>query len=344
MLLFVYNVINRNAVNLRTVMNYLRTYCNLIRKAEQRGYTKNKAKKLGVYVEGHHTFPKSIYGKNNRIVYLTAREHYIAHALLERICIQRYGKEHWKSKKMNNAHIIMGGRGKYKNSYIYEEARKRYSEHRTGVPMKEESKLKLRNQKLGRKQSPEVVEIIKRKNTGKKRTQEQKDRMSIAQKGLKKISLKVENENFKNKFIDAVKTSKTKREILIKLEMNPSNGSSFESLNKWANFLDLDISHLIGVHINKGKIHTKKTKEKMSLSRKGKIKDEEHKKKIKLSNCQYVYTFISPKGIITETVWYTDFCKENDLNHCKIREVTRGIRKHHKGWTTSRRPRTKDDK
>ena len=45
-------------------MNYLKTYCNLIRKAEQKGYTKKKAKEQGLYVEGHHTFPKSIYGKN----------------------------------------------------------------------------------------------------------------------------------------------------------------------------------------------------------------------------------------------------------------------------------------
>jgi hypothetical protein len=325
-------------------MNYLRTYCNLIRKAEKRGYTKKKAKEQGLYVEGHHTFPKSIFGKNKRIVYLTAREHYVAHALLERICIQRYGKEHWKSKKMTNAHIIMGGVGKYRNSYIYEEARKRYSEHRTGVPMKEESKLKLREQRLGRKQSPEVIEIIRIKNTGKKRTQEQKDRMSRAQKGLRKNPLKVENENFKNKFIEAVKTSKTKREILIKLGMNISNGSSFESLDKWANFLDLDMSHLIGPHINKGRVHTKESKEKMSLFRKGKIKNEEHKKKIKLSNCQYVYTFISPEGIVTETVWYTDFCKENNLNRCKIREVARGVREHHKKWKATRRPRTDQDK
>ena len=325
-------------------MNYLKTYCNLIRKAEKRGYTKKKAKELGVYVEGHHTFPISIFGKNKRIVYLTAREHYITHALLERICIQRYGKEHWKSKKMNNAHIIMGGRGKYKNSYIYEEARKRYSDHRTGVPMKEESKLKLRNYRLGKKQSPEVVEIIKLKNTGKKRTQEQKDRMSIAQKGLKKIPLKVENENFKDKFIDAVNTSKTKKEILIKLGMSASNGSSFSLIDKWSNFLDLDMSHLIGSSINMGKIHTEETKEKMSLSRSGKIKNEEHKKKIQLSNCKYVYIFISPEGIITETVWYTDFCKKNNLNPCNIREVARGVSGHHKGWTATRRSITDDDK
>jgi hypothetical protein len=325
-------------------MNYLRTYCNLIRKAEQRGYTKKKAKELGVYVEGHHTFPVSIFGKNKRIVYLTAREHYIAHALLERICIQRYGKEHWKTFKMNNAHIIMGGRGKYKNSYIYEEAKKRYSEHRTGVPMKEESKLKLRNYRLGKKQSPEVAEIIKLKNTGKKRTQEQKDRMSIAQKGIEKSTLKVRDEEFKNKFIDAVMSSKTKGDIILKLGMKKTSKSSYGLITKWANFLEVDISHLIGVHINKGKIHTEESREKMSLSHIGKTKTEEHKKKIKLSNCKYVYIFISPEGIITETVWCTDFCKENNLNARNIREVTRGVRNHHKGWKATRRPRNKDDK
>jgi hypothetical protein len=326
------------------IMNYLKYYCNLIRKAEKRGYTKKKAKEQGLYVEGHHTFPVSIFGKNKRIVYLTAREHYIAHALLERICIGRYGLEHWKTKKMTNAHIIMGGRGNYKNSYIYEEARKRYSKNRMGIPMKDSSKIKLRNQRLGKKQSPEVIEIVRQKNTGQKRTQEQKDRMSRAQKGLQKSNLSVKNEDFKDKFIDVVKTSKTKREIIIKLGKNPKSGSSFALIDKWAKFLNLDISHLVGSFINKGNIHTKESREKMSSSRKGKTKTEEHKKKIKLSNCKYVYTFISPEEVVTETIWYTDFCKENNLNHCKIREVVRGVRKHHKGWKATRRPRTKDDK
>ena len=64
-------------------MNYLKVYCNLIRKAENRippeGYT-----------EKHHTFPKSIFGNNTRVVVLTAREHYIAHTLLAKICIKKY--------------------------------------------------------------------------------------------------------------------------------------------------------------------------------------------------------------------------------------------------------------
>jgi hypothetical protein len=109
-------------------MNYLKSYCNLVRKAEQRGYTKKKAKEQGLYVEGHHTFPLSIFGKNNRIAYLTAREHYIAHALLERICIRRYGLYHWKSKKMIYAFWGMNNQQnnlqeRHFNSKIYESAR-----------------------------------------------------------------------------------------------------------------------------------------------------------------------------------------------------------------------------
>jgi hypothetical protein len=368
MLLFVYNDINRNAVNLRAVMNYLRTYCNIIRKAEKRGYTKKKAKEQGLYVEGHHIFPVSIFGKNKRIVYLTAREHYIAHALLERICIQRYGEEHWKSKKMIYAFWCLNNqkaKNTYLNSYLYEQSKLNFSIlhsekmlgnilleetkrkiglGNTGKVRTEEQRKRLSSVKIGTKMPQEAVEKIRQKNTGQKRTQEQKDRMSKAQKGLTKISLKVKNESFKRKFIDSVETSKTKREIIIKLGMNPNSGSSFELIDKWANFLSLDMSHLIGAHINKDKIHTKEAKEKMSLSHKGKIKDENHKKKIKLSNCQYVYTFISPDGIITETVWYTDFCKENNLNPSNVREVSRGVKNNHKGWKATRRPRNKDDK
>jgi hypothetical protein len=125
-------------------MNYLRTYCNLIRKAEQRGYTKKKAKEQGVYVEGHHTFPVSIFGKNKRIVYLTAREHYITHALLERVCIKRYGLKDQRTYKMIWAHVSMTGKNKfakerYHNSYLYEAARLRISE----IEFSEEIKQKM---------------------------------------------------------------------------------------------------------------------------------------------------------------------------------------------------------
>jgi hypothetical protein len=107
-------------------MNYLKIYCNLIRKAE------NRVSPEG-YIEKHHTFPKSIFGKNKRIVILTAREHYIAHALLERIYIKRYGLKHWKTQKMICAHISMKcHKNYYVNSYLYENVKKRFSNCRKG--------------------------------------------------------------------------------------------------------------------------------------------------------------------------------------------------------------------
>ena len=103
-------------------MNYLKVYCNLIRNAE------NRTRPEG-YTEKHHTFPVSIYGKNNRIVVLTAREHYIAHILLEKICIKRYGLYHYKTHKMNKAHCMMKSNKTYGyyNSYLFENARTRRS-------------------------------------------------------------------------------------------------------------------------------------------------------------------------------------------------------------------------
>lgn len=151
-------------------MNYLRTYCNLIRKAERRAYNKKKAKEQGLYVEGHHTFPVSIFGKNKRIVYLTAREHYVAHALLERICIKRYGINHRKSKQMINAHIIMGGRGNYKNSYLYEKSKYWYSNSKKNVMRSENVKNKISKSMMGRIVSEETKEKIRNKNLGKKHT------------------------------------------------------------------------------------------------------------------------------------------------------------------------------
>lgn len=97
-----------------------------MRKAEKRNLTKREAKEKGIYVEGHHIFPKSIFGNNKRIVHLTGREHYFAHAVLERAFIQRYGLKDQRTIKMTYAHCGMGGGKKnYLNSRLYEEARKR---------------------------------------------------------------------------------------------------------------------------------------------------------------------------------------------------------------------------
>ena len=143
-------------------MNYLKVYCNLIRKAENRTLVEG-------YTEKHHTFPISIFGKNKRVVVLTAREHYIAHALLERICIKRYGLNHYRTKKMTYAFWIMCNRNSNQNSYLYEELKIRrnnilknlYGEKNSffGKKHTEETKEKMRAKKLSNKTKEKLSEI-----------------------------------------------------------------------------------------------------------------------------------------------------------------------------------------
>lgn len=60
---------------------YSKWYLNICQNALQRASTRNVAKSILKYVEGHHILPKSITA-NNVIVYLTIKEHYVCHHLL----------------------------------------------------------------------------------------------------------------------------------------------------------------------------------------------------------------------------------------------------------------------
>jgi hypothetical protein len=139
-------------------MNYVKTYIALIKKAQDRVLE-------NVYVEKHHIFPLSIFGKNDKIVILSAREHYIAHALLEKICIKRYGITHPKSKKMILAfHCMNNMRGKlqvrYINSHLYKSSKIRFIDRITGIPRSDETKNKLREANLGKITTAETKERI----------------------------------------------------------------------------------------------------------------------------------------------------------------------------------------
>ena len=195
-------------------MNYLKVYCNLIRKAEQRGYTKKKAKELEMYVEGHHTFPISIFGKNKRIVYLTGREHYIAHCLLEKVYLTRYGMGDWRTHKMIMSHIMMKGKNnftkkRYFNSYLYEATKLRARQ----IPTTEEVKLQMSINRKGSKwwYKGEKTKFSKKCpgdgwkrgrpgiNIGREVTKETREKIRIGNVG-KKLSLKsIESANKKKK-------------------------------------------------------------------------------------------------------------------------------------------------
>jgi hypothetical protein len=68
-------------------MNYKKCYDLLIEKAQERAKTRTIAKSILGYCEGHHILPLSMKGKTikENIVFLSAREHFIAHQLLVKI-------------------------------------------------------------------------------------------------------------------------------------------------------------------------------------------------------------------------------------------------------------------
>lgn len=101
-------------------MNYIRIYFSIINRAKNR-------KLENIYTEKHHIFPVSIFGENNKTVDLTFREHYIAHLLLAKICLKRYGESHTYTRKMYNAihRMVYSSKNKTKliNSRMIETAK-----------------------------------------------------------------------------------------------------------------------------------------------------------------------------------------------------------------------------
>lgn len=74
------------------------------------------------------------------------------------------------------------------------------------------------------------------------------------------------------------------------------------------------------------------TREAISLSLKGKKQTEEHTKK-RIAKIRKTYKLTSPGGQQFIVTNLAEFCSAFDLLGCKICDVCRGRRKHHKGWT-----------
>lgn len=225
-------------------MNYLKTYCNLIRKAKNRNIPEG-------YTENHHIFPVSIYGKNNKIVVLTGREHYIAHALLEKALIKRYGANDNKSKKMTIAFWYMNNqntKNEYFNSYLYEASRERYIDSQRGKKFSEEQKKKISKALKNRIFSEEHKRKLSEANKGKKQSEEHRRKSSEVRKG-KSLS----------------KETKEKISESNRGKNNPMYGKFGKN------------------HPAYGKNHSKESREKRSKSLKGRVYSKETIEKMKQS-------------------------------------------------------------
>lgn len=116
-------------------MNYQKHYDSLMNSRMLLKLDRYRDKKNGVYFEGHHIIPKSKGGggisskglNNENIVYLTAREHFLAHWLLWRIYRDRSSALafHKMISTNKNQNRIISSKG-------YEEARFAFRETNRG--------------------------------------------------------------------------------------------------------------------------------------------------------------------------------------------------------------------
>jgi hypothetical protein len=188
-------------------MNYLCTYFKIIKKA----LSENRKKGI-IYYEKHHIRPRSFGGSNKKInlVLLTAREHFICHALLA--FYFNKNKKHSISSK--RAFYMMSFENplqtRYMNSRLFELNKiKLYGENglqrgkgspRFGVKLSDETKRKQslsrkkmfennpdelkRVKDIGKNKTKEHLEKIAKSNKGKKRTIEQRKNISEAHMGI----------------------------------------------------------------------------------------------------------------------------------------------------------------
>lgn len=131
------------------------------------------------YGEWHHILPraffpeyKNVYYNKWNLVYLTPHDHFIAHYLLYNAFP--------KNSKMAYAFKMMFDR--YKEVELSEDLLEQYALHY------EQAKIianeATRQMQSGKKQSPETIAKRVAKNTGKKRTEEQKKHMAECMKGV----------------------------------------------------------------------------------------------------------------------------------------------------------------
>ena len=176
-----------------TEMNYKRIYNNLMKSRLKLKKVRIEEKRSGSYFECHHIIPKSMGGEgrlksykdleHKNIVILTAREHYIAHALLWQIHRTREMAMAFRAmcnvsksgKKRNHAQKYVV------SSRLYDELR--VDLKRLGVSS--DVKERLRRANLGKKMSPEAIEKIRRARLGKKMSEESKEKLRVYRTGRK---------------------------------------------------------------------------------------------------------------------------------------------------------------
>lgn len=157
------------------------------------------------YYENHHIVPKSIL-KNNVLVKLTPRQHYIAHLLLVRCVNPKYRKKMlyavtaMKCKIMDritfNSRIFeklkveanISRSQLLKGRKHSEGAKQKIKEKRALQVITDETKLKMSASHKGKKHSPEHIEKSRQAHLGSKRSEETKQRLKESRKDYPRLT------------------------------------------------------------------------------------------------------------------------------------------------------------
>jgi len=173
---------------------------------------KTRIREANVYYESHHIIPKSMGGADDdlNLVYLTAKEHFLAHLLLTKITRgedkknmvyawnmmsnfdTRYGKKHITSRLysvLREEHAAMASEAnKGENHPFYgkthsEESKRKIGEAKKGITLSDETKRKMSEAHKGKTLSEEHKRKLSEVQKGKTHSEETKRKMSEAHKG-----------------------------------------------------------------------------------------------------------------------------------------------------------------
>lgn len=143
------------------------------------------------YKEHHHILPRSMGGSDDEtnMVYLTAREHFVAHLLLARI----HGGKMWFAVAMMCGRGSSSAKGITPTSRVYELVKKRVAVERSilfsgrlhplyGKPCSEQRKKRIGDGRRGKFHTQETKQKMSETRKGYHHTQETKQKMSESRK------------------------------------------------------------------------------------------------------------------------------------------------------------------